>query len=111
MSGARSRTKGHNFERETANKLKAIFPEARRGFQMRDGADAPDVMGTPFWVECKVGKRCNIKQAMLQAVEATDGKHIPVVVTKEDRGMTMVTMELEEWLEVVDGWRRWAALP
>jgi hypothetical protein len=55
--GKYQRTKGHNFERLVAKMFRRWWPEARRGYQYRDGAEAPDVVGTPFWVECKNHKK------------------------------------------------------
>lgn len=101
MSGSTSRTKGHNFERATANALKDIFPDARRGFQTRGGGgEQADVEGTPYHIECKVGKRTNIKAAVKQALTDTDGRPI-VVVTKDDRQHVLVTMLWDDWKALV----------
>ena len=97
-----SRQKGARFEREIANILKPLFPTAARGgqYQSRCGGEAPDVEGTPFWLELKVGKRPNIHAAMEQARAETDGRP-PVVISKKDRETTLVTLELEEFLRLV----------
>lgn len=93
MSGRRSRTKGANFERLLANLLKPVWPEAKRGIgQARSGGEVADVEGTPYWVEAKRHKKCSIKAAWRQAVEATDGRP-PLVITKDDRGPILVTLE------------------
>lgn len=96
MSGKRSRTKGHNFEREMAIHFRDLgFADARRGIQYRDGSECPDVMGVKdLWVECKVGVRPNIKAAMEQAKEAC-GDLRPVAIAKWSRGDTYVTMEMD----------------
>jgi len=96
VTGKRSRTKGHSFERQMANMFTSIgFPDARRGIQYRDGAECPDVMNIEdVWVECKVGARPNIKGAMEQATKAC-GSMKPIAITKWDRGPTYVTMNLE----------------
>jgi len=98
--GKYQRDKGHNFERATAALLRDVWPEAKRGQQSRFGGDAPDVDGTPYWIECKVGKRPNIRAAMAQAQEATDGRTC-IVVSHKDRERTMVTMGFETFLELV----------
>ncbi len=101
MSGKRSRTKGHNFERLVATLFKQIGFEARRGLQYRDGEDAPDVVGVEnYWIECKRGKRVAIKRAMTQASEACGGKE-PIVVSKEDRSPIYVTMRFEAFAELL----------
>lgn len=102
--GKSERTKGHNFEREIAAAVRPYFPNACRGLQYRDGADAPDVENTPYHFECKVGKRPNIKAAMQQAKEATDGRPC-VVVTKQDRQEVLVTINLQLFLEFLSGVR------
>ena len=58
------------------------FDGARRGphGMQRDGE--ADVEGTPWHIECKVGKRPNPRAALKQAEEATDGR--PVVVVMRD---------------------------
>ena len=104
MSGKSSRTKGHNFEREVARRMREYYPEAKRGFQTRGGTQEEcDVEGTPFAIECKVGKRPNIRGAYNQAKCAqyevteqgtTRKDHRPiVVVTKKDREDTLVTIQ------------------
>jgi hypothetical protein len=99
MSGRRSRTKGAAFERLTARTLKPHWPEARRGIgQARSAGEVADVQGTPFWVECKRQKRCNIQAAYKQAQEATDGRP-PLVVTRDDNSTTLVTMDMETFLK------------
>lgn len=97
--GRRSRTKGRVFERLVAKLLRAVWPEAKRGFQSRSGREAPDVDGTDLWIETKHGARVNIRAAMRQALAATDGRPV-VVVSREDRGEVLVTMRFEDWLRV-----------
>ncbi len=102
-----SRRKGHNFERATATALKGLWPESKRGIQYTGGGEAPDVDGTPYWVECKCGKRTNIKAAVKQATEASDGRPI-VVISKNDREPTLVTMLFGDWYGLHE---RGASLP
>ena len=72
MSGRASRRKGHDYERDVAALWKqAGWPDARRGYQARDGADAPDVAGcAPYWIECKRGKATSPRAALRQATAA-----------------------------------------
>mgnify|MGYP001202845303 FL=1 len=101
MSGRRSRTKGHSFERHVANLFKQLGFEARRGLQYRDGEDAADVVGVAdYWIECKRGKRVAIKRAMNQASEACKDKQ-PIVVSKEDRSPIFVTMKFDTFAELL----------
>jgi hypothetical protein len=96
--GRHSKTKGATYERETARNLRALWPEAKRGIgQARSAGEVADVEATPFWVECKRRRRCNVQQAFAQASAVTDGRPV-LVVTKDDHGPELVTMELNEWL-------------
>tara|TARA_R110002110_G_C13016296_1_gene677358 strand:- start:166 stop:501 length:336 start_codon:yes stop_codon:yes gene_type:complete len=102
LTGKRSRTKGHSFERQMSNFFKDIgFAHARRGIQYRDGAECPDVMNVgDLWIECKVGKRPNIKGAMDQSKKAC-GLLRPVAITKWDHGPTYVTMDLDLFADLM----------
>lgn len=101
--GRRSRTKGHNFERQMANVLTEIWPNARRGYQARDSvkeAKAPDVDGTPLYIECKKGKATNPKAGWRQANEHTDGRP-PVCISRDDRKEILVTMEMDLFMHLM----------
>lgn len=101
--GARSRRKGHEFEREVAEAFReAGFTEARRGLGQADGGrKLPDVEGTPYWVECKCGARPNIADAFFQAdhdsIDAGD-QRVAVVISKRDRTEPMATLALADFL-------------
>lgn len=98
-----SRTKGRAFERAIAAKLRPLFgARIKRGYQARDGRAAPDVDGSPFWIECKHGKAVSVRAALAQGMAATDGR--PVVVVAKDHGArdAIVCMRLTDWLELVD---------
>lgn len=100
MKAGGGRIKGHAFERQIAIDLRSFYPEARRGLQARDGAECPDVIGVPFWVECKAHRRVNIQKAMNEArADAEQAKSdLPVlVVSKDDRKPTLVTLEWDSF--------------
>ena len=100
-AGRRSRTKGKVWERAVAALLRPIFGEqAKRGFQSRSGRDGCDVEGTPFWVECKHGQLVNLRAALKQALEDSDGRPV-VVCAKDDRSAPLAVMRLSDWLELV----------
>lgn len=107
MSGCRSRRKGHDWEREVARRLREIFgPQVRRGLQYQDGSDAPDVIVPCFHVECKVGARPPIVQALEQAEKNAKPGLWPIAICKQDRQPPTVTMRFEDFLELVEGWWR-----
>jgi len=97
--GARSNQKGKAWERRVAALLRGeLGIDARRGQQARDGGDAPDVVvDLPFWIECKHGRQPNVRAALAQAIEASDGR-TPVAVVKDDRREPMVVLRLRDAL-------------
>ena len=103
-TGRRSRAKGAQGERDVANELQAIYPDAARGgllqTQYGRGAPACDVEGTPWWVEVKRGARPNIQGAYEQAKSDTDARP-PLVVSRKDRSVWLVTMTLERFMHLV----------
>ena len=109
--GRSQREKGKRWEREVAEMMRPIFPEAHRGWQARAGSDAPDVVKCgPFWPECKSSKR-NVSPiaALDQATEAMGQDHLglcyPVAICKVDRSRPTATMYLDDWLELVREWK------
>lgn len=103
MSGRASRRKGYQWERDVSLMFREFFPEAKRGIgQARSGGEVPDVAGAaPFWIECKRGKKTNIKAALRQAEEAMTGIYkYPVAVCKDDREIATITMRLDHFFEI-----------
>ena len=107
MGGASSRRKGHNFERELTNILKARFPQLdiKRGLgQTRVGSECADVEMPDFWIEAKRGKRTNIKAALRQAISdsAASGK-TPVAVCRDDGNIQpTVTLLLVDFMKLLE---------
>ena len=108
MNGAGSRRKGAAFERELARQFREAMPDAgiRRGLQCRTGEEAPDVEVPCFWVEAKHHHRTNARAAMRQALANCPPGRWPVAVCKDDRAEPLVTMQLEDFLELLREW--WA---
>jgi hypothetical protein len=109
MSGAASRTKGHGFERIVARLWNGAFPgaEAARGLQYRNPSLC-DVEGTQLRIECKRQKKVSyadvvraLNKAKEQAAQYHDDRPI-VVVTKEDRGDILVSLELSTFLRIIE---------
>jgi Holliday junction resolvase len=106
MGGKASRRKGAGFERDLAKRWRdnGLFPEAKRGLmQSRCAREAPDVEGTPYWVEAKCGKKPRLYAAFDQAAAATDGRPL-LVVAKRDRRETVVVMRLEDFEALVSNY-------
>jgi hypothetical protein len=105
---ALSRTKGHRFERELVQRFRKAMPgaEVRRGFQYRNGEEAPDVECPVFWVESKRGKKPNIRAALKQAAGAAPKGRIPLAVIRDDREEAFAVLMLDDFLELVSEWWR-----
>lgn len=103
---ASQRRKGAAYERELAKRWRddGLYPEAKRGIgQARSGGEVSDVEGTPWWIEAKRRKRHDVRAAMRQAIEASDGR-APVVVARYDGDAAdeaLVVMRLADWESLV----------
>jgi hypothetical protein len=102
--GKAQREKGKRGERATAKEIAERFGvDAHRGWQARDGADAPDVVGLPgWWIEVKTGKNLSPKAALEQADAARKKDDVPVAVLRYDRQRPMAIMFWEDWLFLVE---------
>jgi hypothetical protein len=102
--GRSQRIKGRAWEQTVARLFRALFGEkVKRGWQTRAGSDAPDVDGTPWFIECKKGKRIAILAALEQAKKASDGRP-PLAVTYEDRGDKIASMYLGDFMALIHEW-------
>ena len=106
MSGAHSRRKGAQFERALVHLFRQAMPDAniRRGLQYRSGEEAPDVDVPCFFLEAKHHHRTNIRDAMRQAIDACPPGRWPIAVCKDDHAAPLVTMQLDDFLELVGEW-------
>ena len=95
--GSSQRNKGKRGEREVATIFRLKGYTTHRGWQTRSGQTECDVEGTPWWIEVKRGKKVNIRAAMRQAKDDTDGRP-PIVVWRDDREPWMVSLTLEQFL-------------
>jgi hypothetical protein len=107
MSGTTSRRKGARYERELVHLFRAAMPgaEVRRGLQCR-GEEVADVECPVFWVEAKRGRKPNVRAALRQAMDAAPKARIPVAVIRDDRAKAIVTLLLDDFLDLVSEW--WA---
>ena len=101
-----SRQKGIRFEQEIAAFLRPVYPDAHRGIQAR-GEEAADVVIPDFWIECKRKRAPDIRAAFEQArLGARVFGKIPLAITRKDRGRTLVTMDLDCLLAMLERWIR-----
>lgn len=98
------REKGAQFERELVRRFREAMPgaEVKRGLQSRTGQEVPDVAAASFWIEAKRMKQCNIRAAYRQASGDAAKGWIPVAVTRDDRSEALVTLSLEDFLELAE---------
>lgn len=98
-----SKRKGAAGERELAHKLNEYGFETRRSVQYNGKADdgKADLVNLPgIHIECKRVEKLNINEAMAQAInDAKDGE-LPTVFHRKNRCEWLVTMRLDDWMEL-----------
>ena len=103
--GKMSREKGKRFEREVAGILrKRGFRSARRTAQYCGKTEeSADVVGIPgYHLECKHQEKMQLYNWMDQAIRDTkDTDNIPVVIHRQNRKPALVTMRLDDFLNLV----------
>ena len=101
-----SRAKGAAGERELAKKLREHGYDCRRGQQYCGANGDADVLGLPgIHIECKRVERLNIDEAMLQAIRDRREAEYPTVFHRKNNHEWLVTMRLEDWIEIYKEWR------
>ena len=107
-----SRQKGARGERELAKLLQYMGYEARRGQQYCGANGDADVVGLPgIHIECKRVERLNIHAAMEQADSDRKEKEKPAVFHRKDRTDWLVTMKLEDFMELYEAWAKHPPAP
>lgn len=109
MGKINSKQKGARFEREIASKLRELGYEARRTAQFcGNTGDASDVVGLDgIHIEAKHQEKIQIYDWMAQAIHdsAENGKgNLPAVFFRKNNAETLVTMRLEDWIELYREW-------
>lgn len=100
-----SREKGKRGELELARALRALGYDCRRGQQFSGKNGDADVVGLPgIHIECKRVERLNLEDAMAQAGhDAREGEK-PAVFHRKNRSRWLVTMELQDFMELYREW-------
>ncbi len=100
-----SRNKGAAYERELAKAFRFYGYETRRGQQYCGANGDADVIGLPhIHIEAKRVERLNISDAMAQSkADAKEGE-VPVVIHRKSNEKSLVTMELDDWIELYRSW-------
>ena len=101
------RQKGVKFERKLANLLKGRGYDCRRGQQYCGANGDADVVGLDgIHIEAKAVERLIIYDAMNQAIRDAKEGELPAVFHKKNRQPILVTMTLDDWLHLYEGWRK-----
>lgn len=101
-----SREKGKKGELELARKLREHGYDCRRGQQYSGASGDADVIGLPgIHIECKRAQRLNLTDAMSQAIGGAREGEKPAVMHRKNHEKWMVTMLLDDWIELYREWR------
>jgi Holliday junction resolvase len=99
------RRKGAEFERKLASMLRDFGYDCRRGQQYSGANGDADVVGLPgIHIEAKAVERLNLYDAMAQAKRDRREGELPAVFHKKNRCKVLVTMELEDFIEIYREW-------
>lgn len=97
-----ARAKGHQFEREVANAIGHIFPEARRKLEYQsgeiDGSDLDDC--GPYRIQCK-NHQGYVSVGTIKEVHAKKNQ-VPVLITKGNKLKPMVVMPFQDWVRLLE---------
>lgn len=102
-----SKQKGARFERTLAGKLREYGYDARRTAQYcGKSGDASDVVGLPgLHIEAKHQERMSLYDWMAQAKRDSSGTgRLPAVFRKKNNAAILVTMELEDFMNIYREW-------
>lgn len=106
-----SREKGARGERELAGILRDYGYDSRRGQQYCGVNGDADVVGLPgIHIECKRVERLNLYDAVGQAVKDSGvdalpfDYDLPTVFHRKDRSEWLVTMRLNDWMDLYKAW-------
>ena len=100
-----SKQKGAEGERELAHKLKEYGYDAKRSVQYNGKDGQADVLGLPdIHIECKRVEKLNIYDAIDQAKRDAKNGDKPTVFHRKNRREWLVTMPLDEFMEIYEGY-------
>ncbi len=97
--------KGKEGELELAHKLKEYGYDAKRSVQYNGKDGQADVLGLPhIHIECKRVEKLNIYDAIEQAKRDAKGDDKPAVFHRKNRCNWLVTMELDDFMKIYEGY-------
>ena len=107
-----SQRKGADGERELAGLLREYGYEIERGGSLSFG-EVPDLTGLPgVHIEVKRVERLNVQEAMEQAIRDSErfGDGMPALFHRRNRKPWLVTMRIQDWMELYRGGSWFAAM-
>lgn len=100
-----SRDKGKRGELELSHKLQDYGYSTRRGQQFCGLEGDADVVGLPgIHIECKRVEKLNLYDAMSQAKRDAKDNEKPTVFHRKNNCEWLVTMRLDDWVELYREW-------
>ena len=100
-----SKRKGKEGELELAHKLKEYGYDAKRSVQYNGKDGQADVLGLKdIHIECKRVEKLNIYDAIDQAKRDAKNGDKPTVFHRKNRREWLVTMPLDEFMEIYEGY-------
>lgn len=104
MTSINSKDKGARGERELASKFREYgFVNAKRSQQYcglgENSADITDAL-PDIHVECKRVEKLNISNAMEQATRDANKGNFPTVFHRKNNEKWLVTMQLDDWMNL-----------
>ena len=96
-----SREKGKRGERELSSVLRSYGYDCRRSVQYCGANGDADVVGLPdIHIECNRVEHLNLYDAMSQSRSDATLDEYPVVMHRKNNSEWLVTMALEDWIEI-----------
>ena len=101
-----SRAKGARFERTLASKLREYGYDCRRGQQFCGANGDADVVGLPgIHIEAKAQETMRLYEWVAQAkLDSSGTGRLPAVFHKKNNAEILVTMSLEDWMNLYREW-------
>lgn len=107
MGKINSKAKGARFERTLASRFREYGYDCRRTAQYcGNTGEAADVIGLPgIHVEAKHAEAMRLYEWMAQAKRDSSGTdRLPAVFHKKNNAEILVTMELDDWINLYREW-------
>lgn len=104
VKGRGARAKGHSFEREIANRLKAIDPMARRNVSESQEGSFDILTRLPIAIQCKCFARWHVSpHDVFEQAQKHAGNRMPLGVVRISRKRPdLVLMDFEDFMKILE---------